>query len=112
MLENFNHGDYIKTLRGKWQIFTAPLHARDGFPKRLQMRHMKINPANVIRSPRNFFRVTPIAAPKVEDPLAIEIQDLIHFPHALADSIRAVGYGTSKLDRAYSRRVFKLPSSN
>ena len=74
------------------------------------MRHMKINPANGLRSLRQFLCVAAIAASEIQDPHAPKIQSLIYFLHALTNSVRAIGSGTSKLDRVYSRGVFKMPA--
>src|SRR5256885_3590363 len=72
-------------------MFSAPLHARNGFPERLQVRHMKINPVNRLRAPGQFFCIAAIAASEIEHPHPIEIQHLIHFPYAFAYGIRTVG---------------------
>jgi hypothetical protein len=87
MFEDFDHGDDIKTFRGKGKMLTASLHARNRFPELLQMRHMNINPASVLCSPRQFCCVTPIAASEIQDTQAPKVQNLIYFPYALTNGI-------------------------
>src|SRR6266480_5629499 len=72
-------------------MFSAPLHARNGFTERLQVRHMKIKPVNRLLAPGYFFFFKQKTAYEIEHPHPIEIQHLIHFPYAFADGIRTVG---------------------
>src|SRR2546425_408296 len=90
MLEDFDHGDGIETLRGKRQICSRPLYSWNGFPKRLQMRHLNVNPANGLRSPRQFCRVTTIATSEIEDSHASQVQRLIYFSDAFGNGVRSV----------------------
>jgi hypothetical protein len=62
VFEDFDHGDGIETVRSKGQLFASSLYAWNGLLKRLQMRHMKINSANELRSPRKFFCIAAVSA--------------------------------------------------
>src|ERR1051325_390831 len=85
MLQDFDHRDDIKALRGKRQTLPGCLNAGNLCPERLQVRHQYVGAENGCATARQFGGVTSVATPQVQNTLAFQVERRIDSRNPLCD---------------------------